>query len=469
MDPVSRQPAHLVSAVQALMVRPGAALEGSTLMALLGQDVEVLFQALAPGGVKLQFPSGQTVTAQGELPYPEGTLLRVRILPAAPGETGLRLQLQEARPPAPPALLAPLTQSEAATLTARLTQEPTLPGLAPLVRLLAVLADTPRSLPSGEQLQGALSDLPGTLFSNLGRALGTAGRASLQEVTTSLQAFLQTLQNALPESGAGARPQDAALLGDQDKSLDALVQQVVLRFQALLSQHPEISAGDKDSLITWIRTLLHKTAPETPQMPKAPAAVPGSRADLGVRSATDLAADSLIPPQLLTALQSSIGSKAELPEAWEAWIRGSLTTLSNPAISPKEAPFHALQAKEGTAFFEIPLPWAQASPLQIWVEADAPEERKGGEEATKRVLLGLRFSQLGETRLGMAQGSFGLQIRIWTEHPEALESEKERMKKELEDLGKTVDLKIYSLTNGPNGTIPSVRSLVVGPTLRALG
>ena len=457
MDPLSPQTANLVSAVQALLVRQGVAMEGSTLVALLGQDVEVLVQALVPDGVKLQFPSGQTVTAQGELPYPEGTQLRVRILPAATGETGLRLQVQEARPPAPPALLLPLIQSEAATLAARLTQEPPLPELAPLVRLLTLLADGPRSLPAGGQLQAVLQELPGNLLSSLGRALGTNGLATIQELATALQVFLQDPQKARPGMNAEAR------------LLEALAQQQVLRFQALIAQHPEIPKEDRDSLVTWIRTLLQKGAEETLPIPKAATPIPGSRTDPGARSGAALAADSLILPNLMTALQSHPGSKAELPESWEAWIRGSLTTLANPAISPREAPFHALQAKEGTAFFEIPLPWAQASPLQIWVESDPPEERGRGGDATQRVLLGLKFSQLGETRLGMAQGSFGLQIRIWTEHPEALEREKARMKKELEDLGKTVDLRIYALTHGPDGTIPSLRSLVVGPTLRALG
>jgi hypothetical protein len=130
-----------------------------------------------------------------------------------------------------------------------------------------------------------------------------------------------------------------------------------------------------------------------------------------------------------------------------------------------------LQAKEGTAFFEIPLPWAQTGPLQIWVESDAQEEQQtGGRDTTKRVLMGLAFSRLGETRLGMAQGSFGLQIRIWTEHPELLEAERKRMEEELKDLGKPVNLRIYTLTYGPDGTIPTLRSLVAGPSsLSALG
>jgi hypothetical protein len=459
MEPISPQAANLVSAVQALLVRPGAAIEGSTLMALLGQDVEVLYQTLTPGGVKLQLPSGQTVTAQGALPYPEGTQLRVRILPAATGETGLRLQLKEARPPAAPAILAPLLQSEAAMLTARLTQASPLPELAPLLQLLSVLADGPGALPTTEQLQAALRELPGTLLTSLGRALGAGGMASTQELSTSLQAFLADLQQGM----RGASFENDFL----DAAPQALVRQVILRFQTLMSQHPEIPSGDGDSLSTWLRNLLQKAGEETPATSKPSPALPSPQPD--ARSIRTIAADSLLSPKLQAALQSHTGAKAGLPESWESWIRGTLTTLSNPAISPREASFHALQAKEGTAFFEIPLPWAQVSPLQIWVESDAQGSQQGDPEAAKRVLLGLRFSNLGETRLGMSQGNSGLQIRIWTERPEALEREKENLEQELKGLGKTVDLRIYALAPRSDGTIPTVRSLVTGPSLRALG
>jgi hypothetical protein len=460
MDPISPQAANLVSNLQALLVRQGTA--GFPLMALLGQEVEALFQAATAGGVKLQLPSGQTVTAQGELPYPEGTLLRLRILPAASGETGLRLQLQEARPPAPPALLSPLTQSEAATLAARLSQDSPPAELAPLVRLLSLLSDVPGIAPSNEQLQAALSQLPGTLLSSLGQALDAGSMASIPELSAALQGFLQELRTAMP---TGNQLLEAELPEGRDKPLQELIQQGVTRFQTLLSQHAEIPEGEKSALLAWLRNLLRKAAGAPLQLPKLP-----ERVSSDARSGRAAAAEALIPAKLVTALQSHAGSKAELPESWETWIRGTVTTLSDPAISPREAAFHALQAKEGTAFFELPLPWAQAGLLQIWVESDAPEqEGQPGGDGTKRVLLGLRFSNLGETRLGLAQGSFGLQIRIWTERPEALEAQKERIKEELKDLGKAVDLKIYALTQGAGGTIPSVRSLVVGPSLRALG
>lgn len=469
MDPIQAQAANLVSAVQALLVRQGAAIEGSALMALLGQDVEVLFQALTQGGgVQLRFPSGQTVIAQGELPYPEGTQLRVRILPAATGEVGLRLQVQEARPPSPPAVLSPLIQGEAVSLAARLAQESPPPELVPLVRLLSVLSDAPprtAALPSSERIQETLRELPGALLSSLGRTLGTGSMASIKELATALQTFVLEFQKA-PQVAVSEAP-DQQVSPGQD--IQTLVQQVLARFQTLASRQPEVPASDRDPLANMIRSLLQMGVEEATSPTGRTTTLPEARTQPEARTGTTVPADSLTPPKLLTALRSHTGSKAELPESWESWIRGSVATLSSPTASPQEAPFHALQAKEGTAFFEIPLPWAQASPLQLWVESDAPEEQQGGHDATKRVLLGMKFSNIGEIRLGMAQGAFGLQIRIWTERPEILEAERERMKQELEDLGKPVDLKIYALTYGPDGTIPTVRSLVVGPSLSALG
>jgi hypothetical protein len=145
--------------------------------------------------------------------------------------------------------------------------------------------------------------------------------------------------------------------------------------------------------------------------------------------------------------------------------------LSDPAASPQTAAFHAAQAREGTAYFEIPLPWAPNNPLQMWVESDRDPRNagQGGDGDTQRVLLGLSFSNLGETRLGIARSSGNLQVRVWTEHPERVEAAKADMEAELQDLGGQVDLKVLRLTPGPGGTVPSLRSQVAGSTLQALG
>lgn len=470
MDPLAAQNLDLVKAVQALLVRQGTAVEGGALLALLGQDVDMLLQALTPESATLKLPGGQTITAQGELPYPEGTQLRVRVLAPPPGETGFRLQLREASPPSLPAILSPLVQSEAQTLAARLFQEPPAAGMEPLMRLLSKLADIPAGkpspLPATEQLQAALRQLPADQSAALGRILGVGTLASPQELTTALQSLFQSLApapflNTLP-----------APLPPGDIGLKELVQQVLARFQNLVAEHPEVPAAHREALTLWLRD----QAMPRPQAEETPTTRPGAPPDphaAAPKSQTPHLASSDAPvrsasPLMLTAQGSGI-SNAEAPESWESWIRGTVSTLTNPTASPQEAPFHALQAKEGTAYFEIPLPWAQASPLQIWVEADAPEDRRSPRDATKRVLLGLAFSHLGETRLGMAQGTFGLQIRIWTEHPETLETERKNIEEELQTLGKPVDLKIHTLTYNADGTIPSIRSLVVGPSLSALG
>jgi hypothetical protein len=85
------------------------------------------------------------------------------------------------------------------------------------------------------------------------------------------------------------------------------------------------------------------------------------------------------------------------------------------------------------------------------------------------VLLGLSFSNLGETRVGIAKGPAGLQVRVWAEHPEPLEASRQAVESELQELGDRVDLRILPLAPGPGGAIPSLRSQVTGATLEAMG
>jgi len=133
-------------------------------------------------------------------------------------------------------------------------------------------------------------------------------------------------------------------------------------------------------------------------------------------------------------------------------------------VSPREAPFHALQAKEGTAYFELPAPWLPQGVMQLWVESDAPQ---GGrpEDGTRRVFMGLHLSKLGETRLGMELSGTQLRVGVWTEHPERLAKEEEALAKELAETGCAVSLRILPL----GSETPSLRSLAVGQTWQGLG
>lgn len=212
----------------------------------------------------------------------------------------------------------------------------------------------------------------------------------------------------------------------------APAQEALQKVLPALAQRAELPAG-ADGLVQALRTLAR--SPEAPAQPAAHAA-----------------------------------SQAAAPESWEAWLKAGTRTLADPALSPQEAAFHAAQGREGTALFEVPLPWSPGSHLQMWVEQDGGRRRGGGNgEDASRVLLGLNFSRLGETRLGIARGPEGLQVRVWAEHPALLAAAGPGMEAELGTLGLPVDLKILPLEPDPGGGIPTIRSLAQGATFQVLG
>lgn len=155
---------------------------------------------------------------------------------------------------------------------------------------------------------------------------------------------------------------------------------------------------------------------------------------------------------------------AETPEAWSTLIKAVLTTLADPVASPREAPFHQLQAREGTALFEVPLPWAPgAEPMRIWVESDASGHAVKDE--TRRVFLSVPFSALGDVRLGLERSPAGLRARVWLEDPTRLEPLRAGLEAELSALGAPATLQILSMPEAA----PDLRALAGGTPLSALG
>ncbi|HEX9008881.1 MAG TPA: hypothetical protein VF804_00835 [Holophagaceae bacterium] len=283
-------------ALGAIQLPAAAAAALPALDLLKGQALEAVLLEILPDGVRLQLPSGQELRAQGQLPFPAGSLLALKALPL-PGGGGVRLQVLAATPPPTDPILAPLAQGEAAPLLARL-QAPTA-ALKPLADL----------------------------------------------------------------------------------------------FQALA--HP--GAG-------------------------------------------------------------------ETPEGWSTLLKAVMTTLSDAVASPREAPFHALQAQEGTALFEVPLPWAPGGdPMRIWVESDA--EGGPAEEATRRVFLSVPFSSLGEVRMGVERNRTGLRARLWLEDPARLEPLRAELETELSALGLPASLQILPLPLAP----PDLRAMAGATPLSALG
>jgi hypothetical protein len=167
---------------------------------------------------------------------------------------------------------------------------------------------------------------------------------------------------------------------------------------------------------------------------------------------------------LLRNLVQAGAAVAEQPEAWSAWMKEAMKTLSDPTASPAEAPFHRLQAQEGTAWFELPLPWAPgAEPMRLWVEDETAREADGTDRA-HRVFLSVPFSRLGDVRVGLEQRSTGLRVRLWLQDPGQLEPLRQELEAELAGLGRPVHLQILALPPGA----PDLRTLAGGPPLQAM-
>ncbi len=155
----------------------------------------------------------------------------------------------------------------------------------------------------------------------------------------------------------------------------------------------------------------------------------------------------------------------DAPESWARWLKEAMTTLADPQASPVESNFHRLQAKEGTGWFELPLPWAPgAEPLRIWIEGDHASSSPEG-DPIHRVFLSVPFSTLGEVRLGLEQRPAGLKVRLWLQDPAAFEIHRAELTKELATFGRPVDLQVLRLPEGAQ----DLRSLAGAPPVQALG
>lgn len=156
----------------------------------------------------------------------------------------------------------------------------------------------------------------------------------------------------------------------------------------------------------------------------------------------------------------------EAPGLWRTWTEVGTKALADPAISPREAPFHALQALEHSAFLELPLPWVGSQPLQLWVEWEGDNDRPGArQEAESRLVFEVAFSRLGRTRAGVVSRPEGLRVRLWLEDPNRSGLDVEALKRELLEGGRPVDLQVLAFPEGA----PGLRDLAMSRGWEALG
>ncbi len=211
-----------------------------------------------------------------------------------------------------------------------------------------------------------------------GEGLRPPAQAQAQ-ASASASAPASTPAEAIPEANARLR-----------QLLERLPAPLAQRVLALLTLLPPAGQGPvlsrQDPLAQLIRSLL-------PQLQQAASEGPAERASAPSREGS---APAPLPPSE--------------PATWARWLKEVVSTLSRPEASPAEAPFHRLQAREGTALFEVPLPWTTGhGTLELWAERDAA----GPDRAeVHRVLLALSLGRTGELRVALQSGPSGVQAQV---------------------------------------------------------
>lgn len=282
------------------------------------------------------------------------TALGARGIPAEPARALARLLLGEVQPKtAPPS--APSTQVQDRPVSASPEGNPAPPGLQPPIPTAATLdRDLLRAFGLPESLIRELLPPP-------------AGEAS--------------------DPSAPAPAGDEAARGRLKQVLDRLPAPLAQRVLALLTLLPPAGQGQvlarQDPLAQLIRSMLPNLAP---------AEAPWAKASVQARA------------------DQASGLQPSEPETWTRWLKEVTSTLSRPEASPAEAPFHRLQAREGTALFEVPLPWTpDPGTLELWAEREADGS---GREEVHRVLLALNLGRTGELRVALQSGPAGVQAQV---------------------------------------------------------
>jgi len=261
----------------------------------------------------------------------------------------------------------------------------------------------------------------------------------------------------------------------------------LLRFEALLSQQAP-PQQDKDSLSSWFRSIVDllmsvKSAKQDavldrrPDAPQTPTGNASRQATTAANQAQQETARPSATPQQTSQASAAAPQTAqaqlarqtgELPQTWRSWLDGCIRALADPAAA-KEAAFHALAAKENVNYFELPIPWMPGRTLEMWVESDGEKNQKGKGGPNHRVLLGMTFSVLGETRVGLESTGKCLNIRIWAEQTKPIENVLPKLVDELSALGFEAAVTLNSLAAGNAPPAPSIKSALGGSSLNAIG
>ena len=321
--------------------------------------------------------------------------------------------------------------------------------------------------PLARQILALLASLPiNASTRHIVEALGSSGG---EEILLAAKALAAGAEPALLKPYIGQDRESAAAKKD-GKAVNIFVNRLkyLLRFEGLvegLNLSRQFPLEDRNAVSNWFRSIVDLLI-----MIKSEKNELGLDKQSQVFQSTD--AQKPAAPERSIELPAAHGAAdPEKSPTWQSWLKGAIKALVDPHVSPEEAFFHALAAKENVNYFELPLPWAQGRNLEIWVE-DGNEESSAHDKKNKkkyRVLLALNFSAIGETRVGLESSSKLLSINVWAEKPQSIENELPQMRNELSALGFDANISINSLVSGPDGIVPTIKSQIVGSSLHVLG
>jgi hypothetical protein len=256
--------------------------------------------------------------------------------------------------------------------------------------------------------------------------------------------------------GAGA---EAGVPGPSRRAMDAEDRiGYLLRFEALGSQQA-VPQHDRDGISAWFRSIV--------DLLMAARSARDGRRDSGQTTAPPPFPQGGGPARHAQAAPQGAAQAGERAQTWHSWLDGCVRALADPAAT-REAAFHSLAAKENVNYFELPLPWMPGRSLEMWVESDGDGNRRGKGDSGHRVLLGMAFSVLGETRVGIESAGKRLNVRIWAERIKPMESALPQLLSDLSALGFEAAVSLNALVP-QGGPAPSIKSALGGQSLNAVG
>lgn len=237
----------------------------------------------------------------------------------------------------------------------------------------------------------------------------------------------------------------------------------LLGFERLNAQQLSSSA-EKNEISSWFRSIVDQLI-----MAKSAKTLYQETNELNKTNWASLSNNKNANSIIGQATNKAFNTPAENPQTWQSWLKGSIKALVDPSISSKDALFHTIVAREGVNYFHLPLPWMPSRAMEMWIEDEVESDMNNKKSNSFRVLLALNFSVIGETRIGLESSGKTLLVKIWVESPHLVEKELPNLRNEIVALGFDAHVSLQAMNADSDGAISSIKSVILGSSLHALG